>query len=773
MKIIDTSVYVYCSIAWSCIFCANEIYAQESGVIHGTIKASQTGLELGNANIVLLNTSYGTTSNAKGNFSLGNIPYGNYQLNVSYVGYEDVRRQIALNAASDELVLNIQLEAKPTGLKGVKITALQPNLRPETKIEERQISEANVRDPGEVLRDMPGLNAVRRGPIGLDPVIRGMRETQIGTYVDGARMFSAGPARMDSPLSHYDPNTIESIDVVKGPYALNWGSGNMSAIRVRTRDIASREGVHGTVSGGFDSNLNAFEGHGAVNGRVEKFGYRISGTWREGDDYESGEGEEIPADFLSREIRAKLQYSFSEWSTLTLSGGLQYQDDIDFPGRLLIAELFDSKNLSAQWKTEDIGEMIKSVEATVYINNIEHKMNNSGKPTAMPNPDRIPPFPLKIIVDAEITTLGGRLATMLSPAEQWNLELGGDIYSANREASRQIDRNDENPQTLFMDIIWPDATINSGGVFARNEYKINSLISLTGTVRLDLFDASGDETITSDFFKDNVSTDLDENYTRGSGALTLNLEPAKEWNISIGGASTARMPDALELYSDRFPAGKAQTSAEFVGNPGLEPERLTQADLWIESGYDKFSFSTNVFVQFFDDYVTLQPTTLNKRLPLSPPTVFQYINGEAMFWGAEASATYELLPPLSFLVNTRYLWGDDETLNEPALGVNPFAVNFGLRYEKEDGKYYARIVGKYVDDQERVATTRGEEPTDSYFTVDLSAGIQLLESLSLQGGIKNLFDEDYVNHLNAKNPFTGNQIPEPGRIFYVDIAYDF
>ena len=34
--------------------------------------------------------------------------------------------------------------------------------------------------------------------------MRGLRETQVGVYLDGTRLFSACPGRMDSPLTHYE-----------------------------------------------------------------------------------------------------------------------------------------------------------------------------------------------------------------------------------------------------------------------------------------------------------------------------------------------------------------------------------------------------------------------------------------------------------------------------------------------------------------------------------------------------------------------------------------
>lgn len=43
----------------------------------------------------------------------------------------------------------------------------------------------------------------------------------------------------------------------------------------------------------------------------------------------------------------------------------------------------------------------------------------------------------------------------------------------------------------------------------------------------------------------------------------------------------------------------------------------------------------------------------------------------------------------------------------------------------------------------------------------------------VRAGVNNLFDELYVHHLNARNPFTGQRIPEPGRVVLVRLSYAF
>ncbi len=78
-----------------------------------------------------------------------------------------------------------------------------------------------------------------------------------------------------------------------------------------------------------------------------------------------------------------------------------------------------------------------------------------------------------------------------------------------------------------------------------------------------------------------------------------------------------------------------------------------------------------------------------------------------------------------------------------------------------------------MSEQDRVGSARGENPTNGYVTADIQTGLKIWNSVSLQAGIENLANENYVNHLNAKNPFTGQQLPEPGRVFHIDLSFNF
>ena len=99
-------------------------------------------------------------------------------------------------------------------------------------------------------------------------------------------------------------------------------------------------------------------------------------------------------------------------------------------------------------------------------------------------------------------------------------------------------------------------------------------------------------------------------------------------------------------------------------------------------------------------------------LPLSPGTVYRYTNGEATFYGFEASGTYALLDELSVSVGTSYLWGHDDALDERALGVSPFSINSGARFETPGGRFFAESIVHIVAEQDRVSPTPGETFTE-------------------------------------------------------------
>lgn len=744
---------------------------QDQATVQVTVVDAESGEVIAVSGVQVAEDVRASVTGSDGRYRIRGLAAGSYRVVVTAVNYSPRTVPVELRPG-ETTEIRVELEPRPYEAPRVVVRALRPDLAPEVQADEQLVRESNPKDVGELMRKLPGVDAVRRGPLGLDPVIRGLRETEVGVYLDGTRLFPAGPARMDSALSHFDPGAMKNVEVVKGPYALTWGAGNLSAVRATTQQLppSSAGALHGNLWVGGDSNTGTVETVGNFRGRRGGTSYWGMGAYRQGDDYDDGDGEVVPADFLSREFRGKLGFEAGAAAYFTLGFGYQQQRDIDYPGRLLDAELFDALHVMGDWRYDgEPDERVRSVTVTAYANDVDHRMNNDEKPTARPAPGRMPPFPLEVIIDTGVNVVGGRAAVEQTAGDDWLLEAGGDVYRANRDAIRTISRRDLGVQ-LFRDIVWPDADITDAGLFFKAERPFEG-VNVSGTVRFDRVKARAGTV--SDFFAANTEGPLDRSENNLSAALSVAAPVNQHWVISGGVGSAVRTADASERYSDRFPASKAQTAAEFMGDPGIDPERSTQLDLWIDGRYSKVSVSTSVFFRRIGDYITLEPTDLPRRLPLSPPTVFRYVNGEADFYGVEGSLAVFPVDMVGIRARAEYLRGEDGRLDEPALGVAPASLDLSARYEDPADRFDVEAVAHRVGDQERVATSRGETPTDGYTTFDITGGVRPFQGIELRGGVINAADEFHVNHLNSKNPFTGRAIPEPGRVFFGKLSWSF
>ena len=407
------------------------------------------------------------------------------------------------------------------------------------------IGRTPARATGELLRGLPGVDSVRRGPLGLDPVVRGLRETQVGGYIDGARWFPGGPGRMDSPLSHVDPTAIRSIEVEKGPYALTWGAGNLAAVRVETHGVPADAGpAQGILGSGYQSNGAARHGTGSVFGRQGSLAYRLHGVWRQGDDYSSGDGATIPAGFRVGEGRGRLSYAVGDGSEVEVMLGYQRQEDIDYPGRMLNARWYDVSNASARWRHAGGGELLADANALVYVNVIDHRMDNEGKPTSEA------PMSREVVVDSAVEVLGGRLAADITPTDNTLLTVGLDVYSAHRDALRttrqpvgDMDDTGDMDDMVMRVPMWPDATITDVGVFATGAISHGQRTRVSVGVRADV--VAADANAVTEFYIANVGSDTKASAVVPCGKRIL-LDPVN--------VSHCDKPDKLPLavYQQKF-----------------------------------------------------------------------------------------------------------------------------------------------------------------------------------------------------------------------------
>jgi TonB-linked SusC/RagA family outer membrane protein len=90
--------------------------------ITGTITDSQTGEPLAGANVLVQELQRGASTNLEGEYVVPNVPAGQYNLRVTYLGYATITRSVTVGP--DGVVANFQLREDFLGLEEVIVTAL-------------------------------------------------------------------------------------------------------------------------------------------------------------------------------------------------------------------------------------------------------------------------------------------------------------------------------------------------------------------------------------------------------------------------------------------------------------------------------------------------------------------------------------------------------------------------------------------------------------------------------------------------------------------------
>lgn len=193
--------------------------------ISGIVTDAITGEPLIGANIILMKTSMGASSDMNGKFLISRVLPGNYTIRVSYIGYGEIKRQISLKDG-DNLTQEFQLE--PVGVEGQEIVVTGQAYGQKQAINQQlasnqissvvssgRIQELPDNTVAEAVGRLPGVTVLRSGGEGNEVVIRGMQPKYNQILVDGIQMSSFNPFDRSADLSMISSNMLDGIEVIK------------------------------------------------------------------------------------------------------------------------------------------------------------------------------------------------------------------------------------------------------------------------------------------------------------------------------------------------------------------------------------------------------------------------------------------------------------------------------------------------------------------------------------------------------------------------------
>jgi iron complex outermembrane receptor protein len=658
-----------------------------------------------------------------------------------------------------------------------------------------QLEQSPVADVAELLKKQPNVGGIRRGGYAVDPVIRGFRYSQINIYLDeGVHIEGGCPNRMDPVLSHLAPEDIERIEILRGPYNLQYGPSPAASVRVITSDNITfykrKPGVKSFT--GYDANRNGFRQHLTLTGSGKNIYYKVGGGIKDFGNYRDGNGLEWNSAYAGRNLASTIGFRITDRDDLLFSYKGSFSREVMFPA-LPMDEIADNTNIfSFSYKRKQLVNPENQLKISAFHSRVYHEMDNRFRPQY----NRIvPPYTGLMQASAKVnTSVTGIRLDVRKTLGFSQLSYGIDGQYAFKDGTRHttmiMQMDEQQYVSEKFSNLWRNAFILNSGLYAgitANRKKIN----YTGSLRIDInHSMSGDTLIIQ---KEGVTwfETAPETKVHWSLATVLSRKVGDHFTVSLGLARSARSPDMQERYIKFLATG--YDKYDYLGNPGLKPEINHQADLNLDYTKNKSRIYLNLFRSQVQDFIygTLLPPSVVRPVSMGAPGVKQFNNIErAVLLGFETGVSTNLTEKLTlaFSAGYTYAWfpeiekvmlnngqynGTILLKNDPIAEIPALESLLVISCGFIDNRLQPVLEIRAVAGQHQVSDASYESSTPGYVIANLAVNYKPLRFMSLTAGINNITDKGYYDHLNRKQSGTTGKLYEPGRTLFINMKIDF
>ena len=300
-------------------------------VVSGTVYRNEKNIPLQGANVVFRSESgqqYGASTDINGMFNISEISPGNYDIKISFIGFEDYSKNIIIETGKVykvDAILSIEpiLMAKLEIISEVETPYdIMPGAA--TVMDMQTLKLVNPIGTQEMLEYVPGINAFADDGIGNSRIsigIRGLnprRSSRVLILEDGVPIQ---PALYVYPNMYYNPpaDRIDQIEVIKGSGTILYGPQTMGGvINYFTKRPRNEFGGTLKLTGGENGYGSLFaEVGGWGNGKLKP---ELQLLLKRGDGFRQNNSfQQINSTF-------KLNYIRSSSKNLYLKGNLNYEN---------------------------------------------------------------------------------------------------------------------------------------------------------------------------------------------------------------------------------------------------------------------------------------------------------------------------------------------------------------------------------------------------------------------------------------------------------------
>ena len=617
----------------------------------------------------------------------------------------------------------------------------------------------------EGLATIPGVSQVSTGTSIGKPVIRGLSGNRVLVYSQGVRLENQQFG--DEHGLGVDASSIESLEVIKGPASLLYGSDALGGVLYfNPMKFAPINSFNFAGSQTFYSNTEGSNTSFSVKKSYNKWKFLANGSHNTHSDYLTATDERVTnSRFNETSFNSAIGYNSERISSIVRF--LYTRSIIGIPEEIGEQSTSKSKMLPYQ----DLTTKMLSLNNTFFLNNskistvfgyTENKRNefeehdeHSEEEEDHSEEDHHVYENIEAALQLKLDTYSYDLKWHLPKLRNIETVIGAQgIHQKNKNFGEEI--------------LIPDATINDLGVFVTAMYQLD-INSIQGGIRFDTRNISTElheiqhddeihifEAIDKSF--DNISASL--------GYKTLLFDKIiSRFNIASG----FKAPNLAELTSNGVHHGSNRFE---LGNKALKQEQNFQSDISFEYKTDHFELVANGFYNYINDYIFIAPTGEFE----DGFDVYSYTQDNAKLYGGEFGM--HLHPhPLDWLhLNSNFEMVIGKQNNGDYLPLIPAnKLTNTIRAEFNNTKMLKNSFAAVTLENTFKQTNLSEFETKSngYNLVNVGVGGTIkLKSVDLDVNLNmnNVFNESYISHLSRLKADGINNI---GRNFITSVKFKF
>jgi iron complex outermembrane recepter protein len=577
----------------------NSIVAQAQNTVSGRI-TDTNNKALSGVSIYIQDLQKGAISKADGTYTLTNLPNRNSTISYTLVGYRtEYKTSIGIQK---QTVIDVQLATAVFEMDEVIVSTAFNKLQSQNvmKVEHETIKNLSRKGTAtliEGLATIPGIAQVSTGTSIGKPVIRGLSGNRVLVYSQGVRIENQQFG--DEHGLGLNDAGIESVEVIKGPASLLYGSDALGGVLYfNPEKFANANTIKANYNQKMFANTLGSNSSLGVKMSTENWKFVTRGTFNSHSDYTTADGERVTnTRYQEKDFKTGIGYSNASFSSVVRynynqldlgipENGIAAQTSsktILYPKQAVVNHLVSLNNVFFFEKSKldlDLG----------YISNDRSEFQNS-----------------------DIANLKMRLNTLNYNAKYYLPSWGKIETIIGIQGMRQSNTNTGD------ELLIPDAITQDFGVFGTANYEWKSNVIQAGL----RFDSRNINSQTQSSF-----VGIHKNYSSWNASLGYKTNVTEQFIIRMNLASGFRAPNLAELTSNGIHEGVNRYE---LGNSNLKTEQNFQTDLILEYKTDHMEFFVNGFYNHINDFIYINPT----GEILQNTSVFNYIQNNANLYGGE------------------------------------------------------------------------------------------------------------------------------------------